>query len=497
MQSNPSPIRRSGASSWLAGRLCADALGLFAACAVPVSIQSVFAQEPPVEPLRTAAQVRTLTPQQAAAHRPVRLQGVVTYWEVYLRFLQDESAGIYLLENTNLLAATPGQIIEVEGVTSPGEYAPIIVATATRLVADGRLPAAQPVSVEDLLTGREDSQFVELGGIVRSVRASGEPKQYEVDLVAGGERFTTHTRQLPVAQAGELVDSTVKVRGVCATLFNHQRQLFGFRLLVPRPEDLVIEKPAPRDPFAVPTQNIGSLLQFTPRGSFGHRVKLAGTVAYHEPGSALFIQDGQEGVYCQTRERAPLKAGDRVEVLGFPAKGEYTPVLQDAIYRRIGDGAAPDPARLDVDGVLAGTHDCRLIQIGAKLLERTERGRERFLVLERDGFIFNAYLGQGIASGTGFPPMRNGSELLLTGICLIERGANWRAGESWRANAFRLLLRSPADVVVQRAPPWWMTWGLGRTIGILAVILLAALLWIILLQRRLAAQRRRGTASPR
>jgi hypothetical protein len=253
----------------------------------------------------------------------------------------------------------------------------------------------------------------------------------------------------------------------------------------------VIEKPAPRDPFNVPNQSIGSLLRFTPRGSFGHRVKLTGTVVYHEPGSALFIQDEKEGVYCQTRERTALKAGDRVEVLGFPAKGEYTPVLQDAIYRKLGEGASPAPAGLDVDGVLAGTHDCRLIQLSANLVERAERGRERFLVLEKDGFIFNAYLGQDIASGQGFAPMQNGSEVSVTGICLIERGANWRAGESWRANSFRLLLRSPADVVVQRAPPWWVQWGVGRIIGILAMVILAALLWISILHRRIDAHRQK------
>ena len=135
---------------------------------------------------------------------------------------------------------------------------------------------------------------------------------------------------------------------------------------------------------------------------------------------------------CQTRQRTPLKAGDQVEVLGFPGKGEYTPVLQDATYRKTGEAALPAPVLLDVDGVLAGTHDCQLVQIVANLLERTERGRERFLVLEKDGFIFNAFLGQDIASGIGFPAMRNGSEVALTGVCLIERGANWRDGESWR-----------------------------------------------------------------
>ena len=199
--------------------------------------------------------------------------------------------------------------------------------------------------------------------------------------------------------------------------------------------------------------------------------------------------DGARG-----RAHQRLESGrDRVEVLGFPAKGEYSPVLQDAIYRKIGEGAAPMPTKLGLDEVLAGTNDCQLIQISAKLLERTERGRERFLVLESKGFIFNAYLGQDIASGVGFAPMQNGSEVLITGLCLIERGANWRAGEGWRAKSFRMLLRSPADVVVQTPPPWWMQWGFGRTIGVLIVIILAALLRISVLQRRLAAQRQKTT----
>lgn len=468
-----------------------------ATCALLGLVSLACAQTAPPEPLRTAAEIRRLTPQQAGAKLPVRLKGVVTYWEMYSRFVQDETAGIYLLEHTNFASIKPGQIVEIEGVTSAGEYAPIVVPTAVKLIGDGNLSTARAVSVEELLTGQQDSQLVELTGIVRAVKSFGEPLRHEVELVANGERFTAHTRKLPVAQADELVDCTVKVRGVCSTLFNKQRQLFGFRLLVPRSEDFTIEKPAPRDPFAVPAQSISSLLQFTPGGSFGHRVKVVGTVVYHEPGSALFIANEKEGLYCQTQLRKPLQAGEQVEVLGFPAKGEYTPILQDAICRTVGAGQSLTPVALDVDGVLAGTHDCQLVQLTAKLVERTERGRERFLVLERDGFTFNAYLGQDIGSGMGFAPMRNGSEVSVTGICLIERGANWRAGQGWRANSFRLLLRSPADVVVIKAPPLWVQWGLERIIGVLAVVLLAALLWISILHRRIEAHRqaRGGTAA--
>ncbi|MGO9585931.1 MAG: hypothetical protein ACLP2Y_07045 [Limisphaerales bacterium] len=467
----------------------ASTICLYALCLLLASVRLAVAQNPLADELHTAAQVRGLTPQQAGGHLPVRLKGVVTFSDatLYSHFFQDETAGIYLLD-TNLPALSPGQLVEVEGYSSPGEYAPIVVPNSVKVLGEGNLPAAKPVSVAELVSGREDSQFVEVSGIVRSVKFEQETKQYLIDLVAGGERFSGYASQLPVTNTEELVDSTVKVSGVCSTLFNRQRQLFGFRLLMPRATDLVIEKPASGNPFDIPTQSINSLLQFTPQGSFGHRVKLSGTVAYYESGSAVFIQDEMEGVYCQTRQRTPLQPGDRVEVLGFPAKGEYTPVLQDSTYRKVGNGAAPAPATLDLDEILTGTHDCRLIQVSARLLERTQRGREQFLVLEKNGFIFDAYLGQD-ASGMGFAPLQNGSDVLVTGICLIERGSSWRAGEGWRAKSFRLLLRSLKDVMVQKAPPVWMQWGVLRIVGVLVVIILGALLWILILHRRIAAHR--------
>jgi PAS domain S-box-containing protein len=439
--------------------------------------------------LRTAEAVRRLTPQEAGQRIPVHLKGVVTFYDeaLFSRFIQDDTAGIYLREMTNMPAMVPGQIVEVEGVTSPGEYAPVVVPSSVKVVGEGSVPAARPVAVELLVSGREDSQFVEVSGIVRSARFEQEFQQYLIDIVTGGERFTAYARQLPVAQTDDLLDTRVKIRGVCSTLFNRQRQLFGFRLLVPRPEDLVIEEAISGNPFDIPTQSLGSLLQFTPQGTFGHRVKVAGTVIYHESGVALFIQGETEGLYCQTRQRTPVQPGDRAEVLGFPAKGEYTPVLQDAVFRKAATGPPPTPALIDLDEALSGTHDCRLVQIKARLLERTQRGREQFLVLDRDGFIFHAYLGQD-ALEAGFAPLQNGSEVAVTGVCLIERGSSWRAGEGWRAKSFRILLRSQNDVAVLRLPPWWTLRKVLWIVVALGLVTLVALSWIGVLRRRVQKQ---------
>jgi hypothetical protein len=261
--------------------------------------------------LQTAAAVRGLTVEQAQQKRPVRLRGVVTFFDarLYSRFIQDDTAGIYLFDSAIPISLSPGQVVEVEGTTSPGEYAPIIVPKTIKLVGEAPLPAPKQVTYEQLAGGKEDSQFVEIAGIVRSVHLDVPSQFHLIEIATGGGRLSVYVRELPVEQIAELLDSTVRVRGVCSTQFNHQRQLFAIRLMVPRSEDLVIEIPAPKDSFAIPTRPIGSLLQFTPQQTYGHRVKVVGTVIYFEPGRVMFLQDGQQGLEVQTKEQDPVQLG--------------------------------------------------------------------------------------------------------------------------------------------------------------------------------------------
>lgn len=448
----------------------------------------LFAMKLPAQELQTAAAVRALTLEESQRHSPVRLRGVVTFFDerLFSRFIQDETAGIYLFYSSNVPPLLPGQVVELEGNTSPGEYAPIVVPRGVRLLGEGPLPVPKPVTYEQLAGGSEDSQFVEIAGIVRTVQFEEAFGHHLIEIATGGGRLSVFAKTLPVSRPEELVDSTIRVRGVCSTQFNRQRQLFAIRLMVPRPEDLLIEKPAAREPFAVRTRAIGSLLQFAPHGAFGHRVKIEGTVIYHEPGRLLFVQDGQEGLQVQTQQRDVLQLGDRVEVLGFPAQGEYTPVLQDAVYRKIATAAAPVPARVSQDEALKGTHDCRLVQLSATLLDRAQHSREQFLVLEADNFIFHAYLRQKEGEDA-FAQLANGSRVSVTGVCLIEPG-EWQAGEDWRAKSFRILLRTPQDVLVLRAPSWWTLKKVFWMAGALGLAALAAFGWVGVLRRQVQQQ---------
>lgn len=442
------------------------------------------------KPLNTLTEVRRLSVAQAASQPRVKLRAVVTFFDerMYSRFVQDEAAGIYLQASTNTQLLLPGQLVEIEGRVIPGEYSPAILPENVRVVGASAMPRPKPVTFEDLARGNGDCQFVEISGIVRSVQFHEASQHYMVRIASGSGRLSVYTRQLPVLRAVDLLDSSVQVRGVSSAEFNHQRQLFAFRLMVPRAEDFIVETRAPADPFAVAVSPIESLLQFPPKEPYGHRDKVAGTVIYFEPGKSLVLQDGQQGVEVQTESREPLVLGDRVEALGFVSLGNYTPVLEDAVYRKIAAAQVVHPVRLNLDEVLKGKHDCQLIQVEARLLDHAEHGDERYLVLQAGGSIFNAHFS-GAEEREKFFSLRNGSRVLVTGVCRIDPG-EWAAGEDWRAKSFRVDLRSFADVRVLQLPSWWTPQRVLWLVAVVAAVAAGCFIWVVVLRRQVAERGR-------
>lgn len=253
--------------------------------------------------------------------------------------------------------------------------------------------------------------------------------------------FAAGSEQSNLAQ---LVGSRVRVQGVCGSWFNKQRQLFGVRLLVSRLEDIVVEAPAATQ-VEEAARPIGSLLSFSPQASYNHRVKVVATVILQQPGRALFVQEDQHGLFAQTRQPGHLQPGDRVELFGFAAKGDYTPMLQDASWRKVGAATEPVAVSLRPDEALAALHDSRLVEIEGRLLDRAHNDNESVLLIEEDKSIFSAHL-DGSGAESALAMLQIGSRLRLTGVCRIEVGDDWRSGPEWRAKSFRILLRGPADV---------------------------------------------------
>jgi len=436
------------------------------------------AQKPATPALLTRAeQVRRLSPEEAARGIPVRIRGVITgAVPAPDFFVQDATAGIYVEGSpAPVFPHHLGEIIEVEGVTGPGRFAPVIREQKSRVLGRGKLPPARLYSFSELADGQMDSQWVQVRGIVRSVsidRTSWHEPALAMRVASGGGDFTVRVPIEQQADFSKLVDSEVLVEGVCGSRYTAQRQLAGLLLYVPSLSFVKVESAAQPVP-------ISALLRFSPGEPPGHRVRVRGVVAYQEPGKALFVESEGKGLRVLTPQDTKVEVGDVVDVLGFPQMGESAPVLADAVFHLVAHGPAPAPTPLDL-GEPWEQYDGALVTTEATLIERHGSGAGQVLLLRAGEGVFEASLATPDEHISGIPL---NSHVRLVGICLVRSGGLWSVPQS-----FRVLLRSPADVTVLRTPSWW---NLRHTMWLLAIAgsaLLVLLAWMVVLGRRLREQ---------
>lgn len=430
-------------------------------------------------PLLTHAdQVRHLSSDEAALGYPVRIRGVITD-DIPSPdfFVQDSTAGIYVEGS-----ASPkfghhwGDLVEVEGVTGPGKFAPVIREQKLRVMGRGQLPQAQVYPFIELAAGQQDSQWAQVRGIVRSVsidRTSWPETVLAMSVASGDGRFNVRVPITREQDFSSWIDSEVAVEGVCGSLFNNQRQLIGVLFYVPDLQFIKVETQEKNVP-------ISSLMRFSPGGSSRHRVRVQGVVSYQQLGRTLFIESEGQGLRVLSQQSTPLAIGDIVDVLGFPATGESAPVLDNAAFHRVSHGPPPQPITLDLTAPWE-QYDGALVTTEAKLLHLEQQPDGPRLLLQQGDRIFEGLMenvSSAILSG-----LRLNSQIRLTGICLVRNGGLWSTPLS-----FRLLLRSPQDVVVLHAPSWWNLRNALWLLGIVSGILFLVLAGMIFLSRKVREQ---------
>jgi signal transduction histidine kinase len=462
------------------------------------------APETAVASLTSAQQVRELSPEVAEKNLPVHIVGVVTYYDACLLnlFFQDASAGVFVLVarniNTNI---TAGQEIEVEGVSDKGDYAPIIKASAIRVLGNAQMPVPHRVSIDQLFGGLEDSRWIEVVGVVRSVTVLNvlEGRRY-LTLAMNGQRIVAYVEDLKEADATKLVNATVRLRGVCYSRYNMKRQLRVPWLAVSSLADIAIEKPSPQQPKEV---SIASLAQFNSSGYYGNLVKVSGVVTLQKPNGTLFIQNQGFGLYVQVDQPAHVAPGDRVMVSGYSALGQYVPILEDATVQFLTHGAPPSPIPADLETLLNAPEgfDGLLVRLRANLMNLVESGGRQTLALQSSNSIFTATF-ESVRSDERFKSLKLGSQVSLTGVFVAKSSDKWVPGvaQSVEESAPRIspalpesvqiLLRSYADISVIHQPSWWTLPRLIWTLCFMSLILLAGLAWAVMLNRRVRKQTR-------
>ncbi len=231
---------------------------------------------------------------------------------------------------------------------------------------------------------------------------------------------------------------------------------------------------------------------------YGHRVHVRGIVIRQEPGEALWLRDGDRGLRVQTYQAGELHPGDEVDVLGFPKQGEYSPILEDAIFQARSSSVALPPALRLSSATNAFDHDSDLVELDATLTDREPvTGGWAFTLNTGDGIRFNALwrtpTGQSAPAHAVL-----GSRVRVAGVCSVFREYTGFVSGLSHPRAFQLLLRSPADLTVIQPPSWW-TWqhGIWLLSSIAGISLLAVAGVVIAARVRLheqAANRTRAEA---
>ncbi len=430
--------------------------------------------------------IRKLSMVEAARHSRAQLRRVyVTFFdpEQQLTFIHDGRAGkgglfvdISRLKSHNFAA---GDLVDLDGVIDPGGFAPQIqLSNPPRVVGKGSPPQASPATLEEILVGREDSNWVEVTGVVQSVGRNGGRALMQIGW--GLHLFGVQTMETkPPAES--LVGARIKVRGVAGSSFTTRGQFIGAVILVPDARFVTVVKPAPLATGLAVTP-LADLMAFSAGTAPGDRVHVRGVVTLFNRSGPTYIQDGGGGVLIRDHSAVSLSAGDQVDVLGFPDFGVVGPVLLHASLERVGGTVHIEPIRINAGDVLNDGCEPQLVTIDGQITDRGLAKNQQALNLEAGGVPFRAVL---TGASSILPAYERGSVVRLTGVCSAER---LRHPNGSVPVGFSVVLRTPSDVVMLRHAPWWTANRLRRVLAWLGGVAALSLIWVFILRRRVRQQ---------
>jgi signal transduction histidine kinase/CheY-like chemotaxis protein len=472
-----------------------DQLGLVLAVLAVTAASAVQARAGNALPvLTTARQAHGLTEQEASKGYPVHLRAVVTYYEAFSArhaalFVHDASGGVYVaVSGRPIVPIHPGSLVDIRGITAPGEYAPIVSKTTIRVLGQSHLPSRAPrVNLATLLSGAAYGQWVEVEGIVRSIHSSRASVTLELAMSDGTIAATT-TEEKRVNYA-QFVDAKVLIRAVEAPIFNHNRQMMGARLFFPTVEQVKVEEAAASAPFSIPLHPIQNLLHYAPQGALSQRVRVRGQVTLDWPGRTLCIENGSAGLCSSTAETQPIGLGQWLDVIGFPSPGGYTPTLKNALFKPVGWGQPLAVKSVNAQQAVSGDYDARLVRIQGQLIGQDLASNNRALVLSAGGLFFAAILPRG-APGNRLASWKEGSKLAVTGVCSVQVSSQSSALSAGNTvpKSFRILLRSRRDVAVLEEPSWWTAGHALMIVGLILTVTLSVFFWVVVLRHRVKRQ---------
>ena len=448
--------------------------------------------------LTTAAAVRALTPAEAAASRPVKIRGVVTYVtpNTVVFFVQDETGGVCVSgprDKQLRPELKPGAVVEVEAVTAAGHALPHLTARKkgamkVSIVGDDPLPEPKLATIAELAQPQFQEQRIEVSGVIRAMQTEplGATPQETLllSLADGNHRVTValpgwrNQNDLPQ----QIVGATVRVRGVFTASPLERLPLFANRLFISSLKDLQIDQPA-SPPYRQNAQTVVAARELALGENDAERVRIQGMVTVSVPLKGMYVEDSTGGIWVSTIN--PAQPGEPVDAVGFVALHENNPVLEDAVWRRAERSLTLLPPLVTAADAMSGAQDGRLVRVEALLLGVSAAGEGPTLVLQSGERVFLARCGNPTSR---LPSLGENSWLRVTGVCVNTRAPKFHDAQVPRSESFHLLIAGPQSIEIARTPTWWTVRRIVTVVASFAALALASAVWATTLRRRVAIQ---------
>ena len=460
----------------------------FSVLIIIISIANGAVAQHATDTLRSIADVRMLSQEEANKGYFAELRGVVTYCFNHNStscFLQDESDGIFAFAVSNPPPA--GSQVILRGTTRDSGYAPSInPGSVVEIVGPPLFPQPSSRPPFYLMKGKEDSKWVEISGMVHSAKLDTTHifKGLSLQLkTTNNDRVTVeiNTDTIP----SNIVGSFVRIKGVAGGNFNPDFQLTGIIIRSPSEEFLTMLSPGVENAFQeLPLVPISQVLAYKSAPDEGHFVRVAGIVTFKNPNGQFALMDSTGSLMVQASHEQvnSLMPQDSLEVIGFPNIGLVSPLLEDAAYINHGRASySPLSTRSSLDSLAAIRH-LDLITIDAMLEEIIPIGNTALLLLKAGNYRFEAMYYE--------PPsnlsLQSGSSLQLSGIAELQYNPRYDPPPLNRP--LILHLRSVEDIQVIRAGIWWTMAHTGFLAFGLMLSMGAAFVWSYTLRQKIQNQ---------
>jgi signal transduction histidine kinase len=433
-----------------------------------------FARGKQPSTLTTIMQVHSLTRDEATLKVPVRIRGTVTAlapvvdrWMV----MQDDTRGVFVdLSGVPNCHPNIGEYWTISGHTQPGDFSPMIVAEEATLQGKSRMPEPARPTWGQLANGSMDVQWVELQGLVTGIHSNN------LSLVTADGHLEVGMANWGESELKSFDHAIVSIRGALFAVWNAETHEVRVANITIFNGSVMVDTPAPSDPFDTPEKTVRNLLRFDPQATPFQRVKIRGLVTYADP-KRIFIERGA-GIEVLPSTNVNFKVGDAVEAVGYPEIHGKATRLREAFLRKTGGGVLPTAPRVPDSELATDRFAAVRICVEGKLVGFHAEEDALVLQVQTPTYLILAR----VPGGTSLRSLRPGSKLALTGVYV----PNADLQNPKKGSHFELLLSGPNDVAVLSKPSWWTLQRSLTAVGLLLVTLALAGVWIAMLRRKVA-----------